>query len=168
MEAEFHPGLMNMAASLRSIPAPNTCEADRGLADLARRRLNRQADTNGQSTGCYQVPHHDSESRTSTGPSDSCTREKELHKCLTAPSERRIRGSSAVLRRPRFGQTGSPDPRVSILPEIRMQELTPDGTPWIRLPVCPNRGLRSTVKIPRILLSDGAVRHLCNSFSLVA
>jgi len=33
MEAEFHPGLMNMAASLRSIPAPNTCEADRGLAD---------------------------------------------------------------------------------------------------------------------------------------
>jgi len=35
MEAEFHPALMNMAASLRSIPAPNTCEADRGLADFS-------------------------------------------------------------------------------------------------------------------------------------
>jgi len=35
------------------------------------------------------------------------------------------------------------------------------------LPVCPNRGLRSTAEILEFSLPTVPVRHLCNTFSLV-
>src|SRR6266481_3083523 len=140
MEAEFHPALMHMAASLWSIPAPNTCEADRGLADSSPPTTEPARlipmDNRPGAIKCHTMT---ASLRTSTGPKRFMPRER--RSCTNVLLHRRkeeFGGSSAVLRRPRFGQTGSPDPRCStsgrelVCQEILGQICSPDHQWWCR------------------------------------